>query len=95
MPLPFSGLIKLSEECGELVQAAMKRITCNKETHWDGSNLNERLADEIADVTAAMDVVINELDLDVDRINDRADRKRKLFEYWLDGGESTTLQEGK
>lgn len=91
MPLPNNGLVKLSEECGELIQAAMKRVTCPDDIHWDGSNLKERLADEIADVRAASLVVEELCDLDSLRIVERVHRKRELFLYWHGGGEATAI----
>lgn len=93
MPLPHNGLIKLAEECGELIQAAMKRVTCPDEVHWDGSNQKTRLEDEIADVIAACHVVIDNFNLSNRRIDDRADLKRRLFRYWHNGGTETKLPE--
>lgn len=83
MPLPHNGLIKLSEECGELIQVAMKRVTCPEAIHWDGSNQKARLEEEIADVLAATAVVIANFELDQDRITSRIDSKKDLFEGWL------------
>jgi NTP pyrophosphatase (non-canonical NTP hydrolase) len=93
MPLEHNGLIKLSEECGELVQAAMKRVAFDGEgdIHWDGSNLKERLADEIADVLAACTVVQKYHGLDHVRIGARTLKKVALFNYWHEGGKETSL----
>ena len=95
MPLPNDGLIKLAEECGELVQAAMKRITCSDETHWDGSNLKERLEDEIADVMAASSIVTANLHLDQERMIERSKQKIALFTYWQGGGKDPKLKKKK
>lgn len=88
MPLEHNGLVKLAEECGELVQAAMKRIARSdgEDIHWDGSNLKERLEDEIADVLAAATVVQMLWHLDIVRIDERLMRKVELFHYWHNGG---------
>jgi hypothetical protein len=48
------GLSKLVEECGEVVQAVGKIMGAHGfVTHWDGSDLKERLEDEMADLWAA------------------------------------------
>lgn len=88
MALEHNGLVKLAEECGELVQAAMKKIARSdgEDIHWDGSNLKERLEDEIADVRAACSFVSKHFELSYNRMADRYDRKRDLFEYWHSGG---------
>lgn len=86
MPLEHDGLIKLAEECGELIQAAMKKVACPDDIHWDGSNLKERLEDEIADVRAACSFVANYFELSYDRMADRYDMKRELYDYWHAGG---------
>lgn len=93
MPLEHNGLVKLAEECGELVQAAMKKIARSdgEDVHWDGSNLKERIADEIADVRAASEVVERLYSLDRRRIKARSMKKVALFEYWHEGGTETTL----
>ena len=93
MPLEHNGLVKLAEECGELVQAAMKRIARSdgEDIHWDGSNLKERLEDEIADVRAACSFVAKHFELDYNRMADRYDRKRDLFEYWHNGGTEVAI----
>lgn len=88
-----NGLVKLAEECGELIQAAMKKIARSggENIHWDGSNLKERLEDEIADVRAACSFVAKHFELDYNRMADRYDRKRDLFEYWHNGGKETAI----
>ena len=46
----WPGLSKVIEECGEVIQAAGKIIAANGDgQHWDGSDLRQRLEDEIAD----------------------------------------------
>jgi hypothetical protein len=54
----WPGLSKLIEECGELLQVAGKLMgTAGEVDHWDGTNLRDRLMDEIADVRAAIKFV--------------------------------------
>lgn len=91
MPLEHDGLVKLTEECGELIQAAMKRIACPDDIHWDGSDLKARLEDEIADVRAACFVVSVNFGLDEERIADRMQYKKSLFTYWNNGGTATSI----
>lgn len=60
MPGPFAiggnvwpGVSKLIEEAGEVIQVCGKLIqTSGAHQHRDGSNLKERLEDEIADLMA-------------------------------------------
>ncbi len=83
-----NGLVKLAEECGELIQAAMKKIARSdgENVHWDGSNLKERLEDEIADVIGSCNFVIAAMELDEGKIFKRSLGKLELFRYWHNGG---------
>ena len=77
------GLIKLVEECGELVQICCKKMTCMYDQfHYDGSNLAERIEEEIADVMAANEIVIKNFNLDREAIIERSNQKLKLFQEW-------------
>ena len=77
------GLTKLAEECGELVQIAMKKATYPEvEIHPDGKPINSRLEEEIGDVLAAIGFAIYKHSLDTHRIEDRRTQKLKLFEEW-------------
>lgn len=79
----WPGLSKLLEECGEVVQVGGKLMgTGGEAEHWDGTNLRERMEEEMADVTAAMAFVIEHENLDIDRIAKRIDEKHALFEQW-------------
>lgn len=85
------GISKLVEEIGELQielgqlqQALGKKLACmGTDEHWDGGPaLSQRIEDEMADVTAAMILVRNKLDLDGERIYDRAKTKLDTFNAW-------------
>lgn len=77
----WPGLSKMIEECGELLQVAGKLIGSGGETaHWDGTDLRERLIEEMGDVTAAL-IFFSEHN-EVPGIADRAERKLDLFEEW-------------
>ncbi len=84
MPLPCNGLAKLIEECGELTQIAGKKLAYyHTDEHPDGKgSLKTRLEDEMADVIAAMEHVVEALGLDEDRIYSRAGRKQDTYDHW-------------
>lgn len=78
------GLAKLIEECGELIQAAGKRLAYyTTDTHPDGGPpLTKRLEEEIADVIAACNLVIKLNNLDERAVHSRALQKLDLFLKW-------------
>lgn len=79
----WPGVSKLIEEIGELGQVLGKLIaTHGAREHWDGSDLLDRLHDEIADVGAALVFVQQANGLDPDRIAGRAEAKLQLFHRW-------------
>lgn len=84
MPMTAKGLAKLIEECGELIQVAGKRLAYyTTEEHPDGgAPLSERLEDEIADVIAACNFVVNVQHLDAERIGHRVLGKVQRFRGW-------------
>lgn len=78
------GLVKLSEECGELQQIIAKKLAYyTTDVHPDGKgSLKERLEDEIADVIAAS-LLVGELHgLDALRMGNRVNAKLALFNQW-------------
>ena len=77
------GMSKLAEECGELIQVAMKAAALGGlGKHWDGTYLIERLEEEMADVLAICRLVREKHALNHERMKDRADRKYELFQEW-------------
>jgi NTP pyrophosphatase (non-canonical NTP hydrolase) len=82
--MAVNGLAKLIEECGELQQVAGKRLAYyTTDEHPDGGPpLDERLADEIADVIAACKFVARTHLLDSVAIERRVLAKLKLFNEW-------------
>jgi NTP pyrophosphatase (non-canonical NTP hydrolase) len=61
----WPGLSKLVEECGEVLQVAGKLMgTGGQVEHWDGTDLRERMTEELADLLAAIDFLqyMNDLD---------------------------------
>jgi len=76
------GLSKLTEETGELLQLLGKLAVFPSGDHPDGKgDLYKRVAEEIADVRAALIFFqeANSIDLDLDRVS----RKYELFRTWF------------
>jgi hypothetical protein len=91
MPMAANGVVKLleelgelSKEIGELTQVLAKKLAYpDKEDHPDGKgDLNERIENETADVTAAIRFVTTELKLNQDRIAQRVSLKLGLYRQW-------------
>jgi len=78
---------KLTEECGELASAASRCIIQGiDETEPTTGRCNRLwLQDEIADVLANIELVINHFALDVDVIDARAERKQEYLRRWHSG----------
>lgn len=82
----WPGISKLLEEAGEVIQVGGKLLgTAGQLDHWDGTNLKERLEDELADLQAAIEFVACHNDLDDQRMRERIDRKIELFNEWHQG----------
>lgn len=78
----WNGISKLDEEAGEVVQVIGKLMgTGGERMHWDGSDLRQRLIEEIGDVLAACEFVAITNDLETD-VEIRRDAKLKLFFKW-------------
>jgi NTP pyrophosphatase (non-canonical NTP hydrolase) len=84
MAMTAKGLAKLIEELGELQQVVGKRLAYyTTDEHPDGAgSLQGRMADEMADVTAAMAFVSQQFGIDTERVKHRAARKLALFQQW-------------
>jgi hypothetical protein len=84
MTMTGNGLAKLIEECGELTQVAGKKLACmDSDDHFDGAgSLKARLENEIADVVAATNLVIETFELDWERIEARSRAKLAQFQAW-------------
>ena len=91
IPGPYSigsnvwpGLGKVTEECGETLQVIGKLMATHGSTdHWDGDgDLKDRLLDELADLTAAIQFLLGQNDLDIEYFNDRRATKLQRFLTW-------------
>lgn len=79
----WAGLSKVVEECGELIQVAGKLMAIDGQAeHWDGTNLHDRLNEELADVMAACRFFIAQNQLEEEPILDRVAEKMALFRRW-------------
>lgn len=79
----WPGVSKLIEEMGELHQVLGKLIaTHGASDHWDGTDLRQRLIEEMGDVAGALIFVQEVNALDGDAIAERAERKADLFRQW-------------
>lgn len=84
MAMHNKGLTKLTEECGELIQAASKAMAYPLDVeHPDGKgDLAVRIAEEMGDVQAAIIFTANKLGLDKNRILDQTKMKLRIFNQW-------------
>lgn len=86
----WSGLSKLVEELGELQQVLGKILGTGGEVHhWDGTNLKDRLVEEMGDARAALTFFADH-NLDIDsrrKIGAREVTKLALFNEWHDAGD--------
>lgn len=96
MPMKHNGLNKLSEECCELTVVCQKWIACNSDEHWSGDIMRQRMIEEIGDVLAAIDFVVNRFGLSnnirmpvdesifevTETIQERRVKKLAIFNKW-------------
>lgn len=79
----WPGISKLTEECGEVLQVCGKLIGARGEIHhWDGTNLRDRLTEEMGDVLAAVEFVAETNGLEWQTIQARRAKKLALFRTW-------------
>jgi NTP pyrophosphatase (non-canonical NTP hydrolase) len=79
----WPGLSKLVEEAGEVFQVCGKLMATGGEAeHWDGTNLVERLHDELGDLVGAIAFFVEVNSMDKPRIIGRGADKFSLFTGW-------------
>lgn len=77
------GLGKLIEEAGEVQQVAGKILGAGGLVqHWDGTDLRERMIEELADLAAAASFFAANNNLDLAAIQARTAAKLELFGKW-------------
>lgn len=83
----WPGVAKLMEECGELMQVLGKLIAYPDGPHPDGTNVIDRLHDELADVEAAMIFLrtANSEKLTFQYMDARVEQKLERFHDWHEG----------
>jgi len=78
----WPGVSKITEEAGEVQQVIGKLLgTGGERNHWDGSDLRQRLIEEVGDVLAAADFVAIANDFEAE-VRERARQKLALFFKW-------------
>ncbi len=86
MSMSNKGLTKVIEECGELIQVCAKKINyMHTDDHPDGTNLRIRMFEEIADVMATLDFMMDKFKVtesELKSITYRAKHKVALFNQW-------------
>lgn len=84
MAMSQKGLTKLLEELGELGQIAAKKIAyMDTDEHPDGlGSMKTRMEDEMADVIAAIEFVVQKFDLSHHNIRNRTKVKYERFLKW-------------
>jgi len=92
MAMSHNGLVKVSEECAEVIQVAQKMIAypqlqlsegiLSSGLHPDGTCLRDQLEDELGDALAAITFVAEKLRLDKERMTARLVHKLGLFRQW-------------
>ena len=82
----WPGLSKLIEEAGEVVQVCGKLINLvdsgGVRRHWDGSDLVWRLEEELGDLLAAVEFVIEKSCLSSEHVGARSQLKLDMFRKW-------------
>lgn len=79
----WPGLSKLTEECGEVLQILGKLIaTGGMVNHWDGTDLREEIAKELADLTAACLFFAKVNNLESEEFDARILNKIQKFSQW-------------
>ena len=81
-------LMKLSEECSELIQIAMKKaVYLHTDDHPDNDGpMSDRIENEMGDVLAAIQMVSFYLNLDWEIILQRMEKKLQVYLSFNHGG---------
>jgi NTP pyrophosphatase (non-canonical NTP hydrolase) len=79
----WPGLSKLIEEAGEVIQVCGKIIGVHGQpNHWDGTIMHNRLVEELGDLLAAAQFVVEVNELEAAALDVRREMKLALFRKW-------------
>lgn len=80
----WTGLAKVGEEAAEVLQVVNKIIgNGGKRVYFDGTDLHEKLCEELGDLQAALDFLLNKCEeIDLSPVANRYLKKIKLFHKW-------------
>lgn len=97
MTMHANGLAKLTEECGELITAASKKMECmGSDSYWGTDKpISQMLEEEMADVLATIRFVTINFGLNQDRIGQRMKKKLDLYLEWHQDPENEFGPAGK
>ena len=95
MAMTNLGLTKLAEECSELAVVACKKINyMHTDEHPNGTNLRQRMLEEIADVSASIEFVQYKFNVTTEErafIDTRKELKLNLYDEWDTEQHETTI----
>lgn len=84
----WTGLSKLIEEAGEVIQVCGKILaTGGEDKHWDGTDLRKRLEEELADLLAAAQFVQEKNNLNTERTEVLKQCKLVTYDEWHESGQ--------
>lgn len=80
----WPGIIKIMEECAELITACAKLCACPDGTYWDGTDAVKEVQNEMSDVTATIRFfgTVNNVGVDYHRVQ----LKHERFLQWHSRG---------
>lgn len=79
----WPGVSKVLEEAGEIIQVLSKLIGAGGVVeHWDGTNLRDRITEELGDLKAAIRFFEEHNDVDTFAIAVREQKKFEQFVRW-------------
>lgn len=76
------ALLILQEECAEVVQATSKCFRFGMDGQYREQSNRDRLEQEIGDVLAMVDILVNQYELSPDRLAAAKQRKFKKLAEW-------------
>ena len=78
----MEALLILQEECAEVGQAVSKCFRFGKDGEWEGTTNRQRLENEIGDVLAMIDILVEKCYLSDSNINGARQNKKEKLKTW-------------